>query len=441
MVTALGWLAVVGLIAGNGLFVAAEFGLTAVDRARVTRLAESGDRRARSVLQAVRELSFQLSGAQLGITVCSLLLGFVAEPVVAAALAPVLAAVGLGAEPVAVVLALLLATVVQMLLGELVPQNLAISRPLPTARAVVPLLRGFSRVCRPVIALFNDTANAVVRWLGAAPQQELRSARSPGELAYLIGSSAEEGTLPERTAALLRRALRFGDKTAGDVMTPRVQMIALSAGQTAADLLAVARDSGRSRLPVHSGDLDDVVGVVHVKHAFAVPADQRTATPVQALMSEPTRVPESLPLDALLPALRQGGLQLAVVVDEYGGTAGVVTLEDLVEELVGAVRDEHDTAEAPEVQPLPDGGWSVSGLLHRDEFGGQLGLDPPPGHYDTLAGLVLERLGRLPEPGDSVDVDGATLTVDRIDGHRIDRILVRRPPAGPGPHQPPEQPG
>src|SRR5215475_1328914 len=219
MVTALGWLAVVALIAGNGLFVAAEFGLTAVDRARVTRLAESGDRRAR-----------------------------------------------------AVVLALLLATVVQMLLGELVPQNLAISRPLPTARAVVPLLRGFSRVCRPVIALFNDTANAVVRWLGAVPQQELRSARSPGELAYLIGSSAEEGTLPERTAALLRRALRFGDKTAGDVMTPRVQVIALHAEQTAADLLAVARDTGRSRFPVHSGDLDDVVGVVHVKHAFAVPA-------------------------------------------------------------------------------------------------------------------------------------------------------------------------
>jgi len=443
MVTALGWLAVVALIAGNGLFVAAEFGLTAVDRARVTRLAESGDRRARAVLGAVRELSFQLSGAQLGITVCSLLLGFVAEPVVATALEPVLAAVGLssGAEPVAVVLALLLATVVQMLLGELVPQNLAISRPLPTARAVVPLLRGFSRVCRPVIALFNDTANAVVRWLGVVPRQELRSARSPGELAYLIGSSAEEGTLPERTAALLRRALRFGDKTAGDVMTPRVQVIALHAEQTAADLLAVARDSGRSRLPVYSDDLDDVVGVVHVKHAFAVPADRRATTPVQALMAEPTRVPESLPLDALLPALRQGGLQLAVVVDEYGGTAGVVTLEDLVEELVGPVRDEHDTAEAPEVQPLPDGGWSVSGLLHRDEFAGQLGLDPPPGHYDTLAGLVLEGLGRLPVPGDSVEVDGATLTVDRIDGHRIDRILVRPPSAGPRSHQPPEQSG
>jgi CBS domain containing-hemolysin-like protein len=222
-------------------------------------------------------------------------------------------------------------------------------------------------------------------------------------------------------------------------MTPRVQVLALHFEQTAADLLAVARDSGRSRFPVHTGDLDDIVGVVHVKHAFAVPADRRTATPLHALVVDPTLVPESLPEDALLPALRQGGLQLAVVVDEYGGTAGVVTLEDLVEELVGPVRDEHDTAESPEVQPLPDGGWSVSGRLHRDEFADQLGLDPPPGPYDTLAGLVLHRLGRLPEPGESLQIDDAALTVDRIDGHRIDRILVRRPPATPAATRPPQE--
>jgi len=440
MVTVLGWLAVAGLIAGNGLFVAAEFGLTAVDRARVARLAESGDRRARAVLQALRELSFQLSGAQLGITACSLLLGFVAEPVVAAALDSGFAAAGLSGgavRPAAVMLALLLATVAQMLLGELVPQNLAISRPLPVARAVVPLQRGFSRVCRPVIGLFNNTANTIVRWLGAVPRQALRSARTPAELAFLIGSAAEEGTVPARTAVLLRRALRFGDKTAGDVMTPRVQVVALHTEHSAADLLALARGSGHSRFPVHVGDLDDMVGVVHVKHAFAVPAEQRAETPVGALMAEPTLVPESLRVDALLPALRQGGLQLAVVVDEYGGTAGVVTLEDLVEELVGPVRDEHDTAETPEVQPLPDGGWSVSGRLHRDEFAEQLGLDPPAGHYDTLAGLVLERLGRMPEPGDSVQVNGATLTVDRIDGHRIDRVLLRPPSTPDGPTHPP----
>jgi CBS domain containing-hemolysin-like protein len=429
VLTALGWLAVAGLIAANGLFVAAEFALTSVDRARVRRLADAGDRRAAGVLHAVRELSFQLSGAQLGITICSLLLGFVAEPVIAAAIRPGLhrlGAAGGWVDPVAVLLALLLATVAQMLLGELVPQNLAISRPLPVARAITPLQRGFSRACRPVIALFNNTANAIVRWLGATPQQELRAARTPAELAHLIGSSVQEGTLPRGIAELLRRALGFGGKDAGAMMTPRVQVVALRADRSAADLLALARSTGRSRFPVHRGDIDEIVGVVHVKHGLAVPAEQRAGTRLAELMVEAVQVPESLPADALLRTLRRQGMQLAVVVDEYGGTAGVVTLEDLVEELVGQVLDEHDTAETPEVLPLPGGGLSVSGQLHRDAFAEQLGLDAPAGHYETLAGLVLERLGRMADPGDSVDVQDWTLTVTGLDGHRIDRIVVRR---------------
>ncbi|HVQ96089.1 MAG TPA: hemolysin family protein [Mycobacteriales bacterium] len=438
MLTALGWLAVVVLIAGNALFVAVEFALTSVDRSRVTRLAESGDRRARGVLGAIRDLSFQLSGAQLGITLCSLLLGFVAEPVIASALRSGLQGAGWtggAVRPVAVGLALLLATVAQMLLGELVPQNLAISRPLPVARAIIPLQRGFARLCRPVISLFNNTANAIVRWIGVEPQQELRAARTPVELAHLIGSSVREGTLSAGTAVLLHRALTFGEKAAGDVMTPRVQMIALRAEQTAAELLAAARSTGRSRFPVHRGDVDDIVGVVHVKQALAVPAEQRAGTAVSELMVEPARVPESMDCDALLIVLRRHGLQMAVVVDEYGGTAGVVTLEDLVEELVGQVLDEHDTGEAPEVVPLSDGGWSVSGRLHRDAFVEQLGLEAPAGHYDTIAGLVLERLGRLPEPGERVNVGGWLLTVSRMDGRRIDRIVVRPPglaPVAPG---------
>jgi CBS domain containing-hemolysin-like protein len=434
VLTALGWLAVVVLIAGNALFVASEFALTSVDRARVTRLAESGDRRARGVLVAVKDLSFQLSGAQLGITVCSLLLGFVAAPVIAESLRAALHGVGLqgAAEPVSVALALLLATVASMLFGELVPQNLAISQPLPVARAIIPLQRGFARGGRPVIRLFNNTANAIVRWIGVEPQQELRAARTPIELAHLIGSSAEEGTLSAGTAVLLHRALTFGDKTAGDVMTPRVQMIALRAERSAADLLSVARSSGRSRFPVHQGDRDDIVGVVHVKQAFAVPPEERARTQVRALMAPPARVPESMDCDALLIVLRRHGPQMAVVVDEYGGTAGVVTLEDLVEELVGQVLDEHDTGEAPEVVPLTDGGWSVSGRLHRDAFDEQLGLIAPPGHYDTVAGLVLELLGRLPEPGDQVTVAGWVLTVSRMDGRRIDRITVRPPGYAPG---------
>lgn len=430
MLTALGWVAIVLLITANGLFVAAEFALTSVDRQKITKLAAAGDRRAQIVLKSVRELSFQLSGAQLGITVCSLLLGFVAQPVIAEALRSGFFGLGMpdgAVGPVSVGLALLLATIAQMLFGELVPQNLALAKPIAVARAIAPLQRGFARVCRPVIVLFNNTANLIVRRLGIEPQEELRAARTPIELAHLIGSSADEGMLPAETAALLRRALTFGDRTAEDVMTPRVQVVALHVSQTTADLLTTARESGHSRFPVHTGDLDDVAGVVHVKHAFRVPLEERPHTPVRDLMVEPLRVPTSLDCDSLLVELRRYEPQLAVVIDEYGGTAGVVTVEDLVEELVGAVLDEHDTGEAPEVIALSDGTWSVSGRLHRDAFEEYLGFSAPTGHYETLAGLILEQLGRLPDPGDTVEVDGWRFTVTRMDRRRIDRVLVVPP--------------
>jgi CBS domain containing-hemolysin-like protein len=357
-----------------------------------------------------------------------LLLGFVAQPVIADLLRPWLAAVGVaagGANAGAVVLSLLLATVAQMLFGELVPQNLAISRPLPTALIITPVQRGFSRLFRPVIALCNDTANAVVRGLGAEPQEELRAARTPAELASLIGTSAEQGTLPGEVAGLLRRALTFGERTASDVMTPRVQVASLEAGHSAADLLDAARRLGHSRFPVQRGHLDEVVGVVHVKHAFAVPPDQRPGTTLAALMVEPVRVPDTLPCDRLLAALAGHGLQLAVVVDEYGGTAGVVTMEDLVEELVGQIRDEHDQFEEPDIIEFSDGSWSISGLLRRDELADRLGFTAPPGPYDTVAGLVLHRYRRLPEGGETVAVAGWSFTVVRMAGRRIDRIRVQ----------------
>lgn len=431
MLTVVGWVAVVALIAGNALFVAAEFALASVDRAKVKRLADAGDPKARRVLVATQELSFQLSGAQLGITVCSLLLGFVAAPLIAELLQPLVDQLGLpkaGAKAIAVVGALLVAMIAQMLFGELVPQNLAISRPLPTARAVVGFHHGFSRLFRPVIALFNGTANAIVRRLGVEPQEELRAGRSPGELASLIGTSAEEGTLPHEVASLLRHALTFAEKTAGDVMTPRTQVVSLDAEQSAAELLDVARSSGHSRFPVQRGDPDEVVGTVHVKHAFAVRPAERADTSLTRLMTEPVRVPQSLPCDDLLTELRGHGLQLAVVVDEYGGTAGVVTMEDLVEELVGEVRDEHDRFEEPDVIVLSDGSWSVSGLLRRDELERDLRFEPPEGPFDTLAGLMLYQLGRIPAAGETITVDGWSFTVTRMDGHRIDRVRVR--PAG-----------
>ncbi|HEX8306342.1 MAG TPA: hemolysin family protein [Jatrophihabitans sp.] len=431
MLTLLGWLAVVVLIAANAVFVAAEFGLTSVDRSRVARDAEQGDRRAMAVHRATSTLSFQLSGAQLGITVCSLLLGFVAEPVVSAALHPLTTAVGLGdaSEIVALILGLLLATVAQMLFGELVPQNLALARSLATSRRIVPLLLGFTRVFRPVIASFNGAANWVVRALGVEPQEELRSARSPAELRYLISSSAAEGALPTATADLLRRSLSFGDKIAADVMTPRVDVVALPRHATAAELLTLARTSGRSRFPVYGADLDDITGVVHLKHAYGVELPDRAAVRVDELMVEAERVPTTLHCEPLLHTLRRGSLQLAVIIDEFGGTAGVVTVEDLIEEITGPIRDEYDIGEVPEVIALTDGRRSVSGRLHRDNFAEVFGWPEITGPFDTLAGLVLARLGHLPGSGECVTIEGWTLTVDRLDGRRIDR-LIAAPPAG-----------
>jgi CBS domain containing-hemolysin-like protein len=325
---------------------------------------------------------------------------------------------------VALVLALALATIAQMLFGELIPQNFAIARSLATTRAITPLLVGFARALGPLIRLFNNTANGVVRLLGVEPQEELRSARTSAELEHLIGSSAREGTLPSRTATLLRRVLSFGDRNAGDVMTPRVALVTLLRTDTAAELLARARSSGRSRFPVHSGDLDEIEGVVHIKHALAIERGRRDQVLVEDLMVAPIRVPDSLRCDALLPELRQGSLQLAVVIDEYGGTAGIVTLEDLVEDLLGEIRDEHDAGEVPDVIALSDGTWSVSGRLHKDEFVEALGLHAPDGPYDTIAGLVLDRLGRIPHVGDETRLDELVLRVVTMNRHRIDRLLA-----------------
>lgn len=431
--TLLGWLAVAGLIASNGFFVAAEFALTAVDRSKVARLADEGDKRAQNVLVAVRELSFQLSGAQLGITVCSLLLGFVAKPVIATVLEPMFESSGLAAgavEPVSLALALLLATIVQMLLGELVPQNLALARPLAVARAIVPAQRLFARVCRPVISSFNNVANAIVRAVGVQPEEELRSARSPAELSYLFGSSAERGLLTADTAVLLRRVLGFADKKADEVMTPRVQLAALRVGQSMQDLVELCRTTGRSRFPVYATSLDDIVGVLHINQVFDIPAERRRDISVENLMRPPLQVPASLHADALLTELRSHEFHLAVVIDEYGGTAGVVTIEDLVEELVGQVVDEHDLAEVPDILALSDGGWSVSGRLHKDALE-EFGFVDGGGHHDTIAGLLLEELGHIPEVGESVVVDRWRLTASRMQGHRIDRINVVPPSKGP----------
>ena len=424
----LGVLALILLTASMAVFVAAEFSLTALDRSQVDAHVEAvGDQRSRHVQRAHRTLSFQLSGAQLGITITTLVTGYVAEPAIASLLAPGLAALGLphsAATGLAMLLALVLATALSMVFGELVPKNLAIARPLPTARAVAGFQTRFSAVFRWVIAGLNNSANWIVQRLGVEPAEVLRSARSAQELSSLVRSSERGGTLDAGTATLLDRSLRFGERTAEELMTPRVRVESLRADATVTDLVNAAVRTGFSKFPVHDGDLDQIRAVVHVKQIFRIPAGERDSVAVAPLARPVLTVPASLDGDALLERLRGSGLQFAVVVDEYGGTAGIVTLEDLVEEIVGDVRDEHDRLEINPVRPLGRNSWMVSGLLRADEVAEATGFRMPDGEYETLAGFVLDRFGRIPEVSDEVRIDGWRLTVMRMDHKRIAELRL-----------------
>ena len=428
------------LVAACGAFVAAEFSLITVDRPTVERAAGDGDRQAARVLVALRSLSTQLSGAQVGITLTNLLIGFLAEPAVARLIDGPLQAAGVpdsAVEGVSISLALVLATAVTMVFGELVPKNLAIARPFATARAVAGFQRAFTRLLAPAIAFFNNTANAILRRFGVAPQEELASARSPQELTSLVRRSAERGTLDLDTAMLLERSLAFGDRHAVDVMTPRVRMLTVEAGSDVLAMLELARRTGRSRFPVIDGDNDHVVGIVHVKDGVSVPHERRDRVPVGAVMAAPVFVPSSVGLDALLAELQRGGLQMAVVVDEFGAVDGIVTLEDVIEEIVGEVRDEHDRYD-DSIRRRADGTWSLSGLLRPDEVAHAVAMVlPEDEEYETLAGLVGFHLGRMAQEGDKVTLDTVdterrphrvTLTVSAMDGLRIDRVQLHSEP-------------
>ncbi|WP_020579488.1 hemolysin family protein [Actinopolymorpha alba] len=422
-----------------GVFVAAEFSLVTVSRPTVERAADAGVPGARGVRSALRSLSTHLSSAQIGITLTNLVIGWLAEPSVARLIAGPLGAVGVPSAAVtgvAFALALGLVTVATMVLGELVPKNLAIAHPFGVARVVQAPQRAFTAFTRPLTTLLNAAANRIVRALGIEPQEELASARGPEELASVVRSSAESGSLPPSTAALVERMLRFDDKQARDVMTPRTRLVWVHATDRVRRVIELAREHGISRFPVAGADLDDIVGVIELSQAVAVPREARDSTMVGPLASPPLRVPDTAPLDEVLWALRDHGTELAVVADEYGGTAGIATFEDVVEEIVGEVSDEHD-------QPRPvyrrvGAGWIVSGLLRPDELHALTGLRLPEAHhrYETIAGLVLQEFGRVPWAGESLVIDGLVVTVERMDGRRIDQVRIEPAPEGTNPHPP-----
>ncbi|MBO0980548.1 hemolysin family protein [Microbacterium sp. SD291] len=412
------------LTVGTGLFVASEFALVNLDRADLEARQARGESRLALTIGALRQTSTHLSSAQLGITLTTLLTGYTMEPALSNLLHPTFVAWNIPEAviaPIATVVAIVVATVLSMILGELVPKNFALALPLATAKLVIPFQVAFTTIFKPAVIALNGSANGVLRSMGIEPKEELSGARTAEELSSLVRRSAMAGVLEEDTATLLDRTLTFSRLTAADVMTARPSMHAIAAGDSADDVIMLARRTGHSRFPVYDDDLDDITGVVHLKAAVSVPRGRRADVPVGALATEPLRVPETVHIDGLIAELRARGYQLAVVVDEYGGTAGLVTLEDLIEEIVGEVSDEHDRSRAGVIVG-PDG-VTFPGELRPDELRRRAGVAVPEGDvYDTVAGYVMSVLERVPVVGDEVEVDTGMLQVVRMDGRRIDRI-------------------
>lgn len=425
-------LVAIGLVltVGTGLFVASEFALVNLDRGDLERRADRGEKRLGPTIKALKITSTHLSSAQLGITLTTLLTGYTLEPAISHLLEEPLIGIGVpegAVRGVGGVIGILLATLFSMVVGELVPKNFALALPRQTAKLVVPFQSAFTLVFKPMVLLLNNTANALIRRLGVEPKEELSGARSADELSFLIRHSATAGKMEEGDATLLNRTLRFSTYDASEVMTPRVEMVSIEKRDTARKIIEVSSASGYSRLPVIDDGPDDIVGFVHVKHAFAVPLEDRTKVTAADLMSPAVQVPETIGTDALLAELREG-MQIAVVRDEYGGTAGVVTLEDLVEELVGELYDEHDRSEVGITRR--GGSFTFDASWRPDQVLERVGLAVPESDdWDTAAGYVTAELGRVGSVGDEVRVEGGTLRVERMDHMRIARLrFIPDPP-------------
>ena len=412
------------LALGTGVFVGSEFALLNLERSELEKRRDRGERGFGLTIRALKRTSTHLSSAQLGITLTTLLTGYTMEPAISQLLAGPLSSLGVpdGAlRPVGAVLGIVVATFISMTVGELIPKNFALSVPRQTARVLIPLQLTFTFVFSPAIRFLQGTANRVLRAMGVEPKEELTSARTAYELASLVQRSALQGLLETDTATLLSRTIAFSGLQASDVMTPRTSVHGVHRSATAADVVALAAQTGLSRFPVFDESMDDVRGVVHVKQAVSVPRDKRGEVPASALQTDVVKVPETMALDVLLTELRGRSYQLAIVVDEYGGTSGVATLEDLVEELIGDVADEHDPRPLDIVRARD---WlTFPGRWRPDELADQTGVRiPDDGPYETVAGFLIEKLGRLAAVGDEVVADGGVFTVERLDGRRIDRV-------------------
>ncbi|GEC08603.1 membrane protein [Streptomyces spinoverrucosus] len=432
----LGLLAVFVLTAGTGYFVAQEFAYVSADRLALAREAEAGDKKAARALKVLERLSFMLSGAQLGITVTGLVVGFIAEPSVSTLLRPVLTGIGIpdaAVSGISVVLAFVLATVVQMVLGELAPKNLAIAVPDRLAKALAASTLAYLKVVGPVVHVFDGAANRLLRKIGIEPVEELHHGATLEELGHLIGESHEQGQLPRETAELLDHALEFSERTLDEVMVPRADAVFIRKDATAAEAVDLIAKHGHSNYPVLGDHPDDVTGVLGVRELTHLPADRFDGTTAGAGARRPLLLPDTLPLPDAVERMRERDDEFAVVLDEHGGVAGIVTYEDIAEELVGDIADESDTV--TEIAVADGEGWLVDAGRRLDEVADATGVElPEEEDYETVAGLIVDRLGRFPAIGDSLTVDladGGSVAIDvrTLDRHvpelvRLERLAV-----------------
>ncbi|RLK54268.1 hemolysin family protein [Actinokineospora cianjurensis] len=418
MLILVGVVSVLLLTAATGYFVAQEFAYVAVDRNRLRQLAEDGDKAAERAYRVTQRLSFMLSGAQFGITVTALLVGYVSEPFLGDGTAALLGLAGLPAglsTALSIVVALLFSTVVQMVFGELAPKNLAIAKPEALAKALSRSTLVYLAVAGPLIRMFDSASTRLLRAVGIEPIEELPQGATAEDLRGIIDESRQGGHLDAGTSRLLEGGLDFRTLTAGQVMTPRVDVHLLRADDPAVRVVRLL-DTGRSRFPVVGADIDDVIGVVGIAEVLTVAPAARASTPVRDIAVAPLYLPDSLPLPEVLERLRAEHRQLACVVDEFGGFAGVVSFEDVAEEVVGEILDEDDHMEVQAIAHA-DGSWSVPARWRVDEVAEVTGIElPESAGYDTVSGLVMQRLGRVPRPGDHVEVEVGIADADLDDG-------------------------
>jgi CBS domain containing-hemolysin-like protein len=416
------------LLALNGFFVAGEFALLASRRSRLEQLAAEGDKRADRALSGLRELTLMLAGAQLGITMCSLGLGAVAEPAVARIIEGMLGEVftlsDTARHVIAFTIALSIVVFLHMVVGEMAPKSWAIAHPEKSSLRVARPFRLFVQVFRPIIRLLNGLANTVVRAVGVEPQDERAMAHSPSDLLLLIEESAGHGGIAAREHELLARSLELSGSTAADAMTPRRDIVAVAADATAAEVATEAHRTGRTRVVVHEGDLDHVRGFVHAKDVIRLEHGTWPTTSAGSLARPIMVTPEHHGLEDLLLEMRTQRHHISLVVDEHGLVLGLVTLEDVIEELIGDFDDESDRR-LGDCEQLADGSFRMNGTTRVEHFEECTGVALPDGDWQTVAGYVIDALDEIPTPGKAVHTDVGVFEVLTMDGYAIDALLVK----------------